>query len=103
MRGVKLPLKQYGTTLHDQERFVFNLLDGTTSDAKPLDLGSPKWDTMMEYAAYTVKAVNAHDKVVAGLKEAINQIEYLHGKFQATGTGNTFITKAQSILKEVGE
>ena len=36
--------------------------------------------------------------IVSSLQEAINQIKYLHGKFQETGTGNAVIARLQSAL-----
>lgn len=42
--------------------------------------------------------VNAHDALVEALKEAELQIQYLHEKFQATGTGATVLHKIRAAL-----
>lgn len=48
-----------------------------------------------------VVAVNGRDEMVAALREAELQIDYLHGKFQTTGTGATTLAKIRSILAVV--
>jgi hypothetical protein len=57
-------------------------------------------------AALIVLAVNNHEKLVAALREAILQVEYLHAKFQETGSGNAVLAQARAALdpsKETGE
>lgn len=41
------------------------------------------------------------DRLVEALEEAILQIEYLHKRFETTGSGNSTITKAKEALKAV--
>lgn len=36
----------------------------------------------------------------SGIKDAINQIEYLHEKFQETGTGNAVISRLRGLIYE---
>ncbi|MRI57466.1 hypothetical protein D8770_26570 [Methylobacterium sp. DB1607] len=48
-----------------------------------------------------VVAVNSRDEMVAALREAELQIDYLHDKFQTTGTGSTVLAKIRSILAVV--
>jgi hypothetical protein len=43
-----------------------------------------------------------HAEMVAALREARLQIEYLHEKFQATGTGETTLHKIKSALAAAG-
>jgi len=63
-------LKQAGTKIHDGERFIFELLDGSSiSDAKPLDVGHENWDIMMKYAEDVIRAVNCHEELLAVAKE----------------------------------
>lgn len=45
-----------------------------------------------------VRAVNAHDDLVKALEEARLQIEYLHDKFQQTGTGNLVLARIEATL-----
>lgn len=45
-----------------------------------------------------VRAVNSHDEMVSALRDAELQIDYLHGKFQATGTGEATLLKIRRAL-----
>lgn len=45
------------------------------------------------------RLLSMNKEVVDLLKEARNQIEYLHGKFQATGTGNAVIARIDEALE----
>jgi hypothetical protein len=72
---MKLPFEQRGTLVHDQDRFIFELLDGShTSAAKPLEVGHPSWDTMMEYADFIIRACNSHDELLAACKIALKHL-----------------------------
>ena len=49
------------------------------------------------------KRWNSHPELVEALEEAKLQIEYLHGKFKETGTGNAVLTKIEQALSKVKE
>ncbi|MFK4647174.1 hypothetical protein ABIF96_005748 [Bradyrhizobium ottawaense] len=53
-------------------------------------------------AAFIVKAVNNHEALVDRLKEARLQIEYMHSKFDETGTGNAVLARINATLSDVG-
>lgn len=40
------------------------------------------------------------DELIQGCEEAIKQIEYLHGKFKETGTGNAVIAYLESLIQK---
>lgn len=39
-------------------------------------------------------------ELLDALRECLNQIEYLHGKFKKTGTNETVISRTQTILQK---
>lgn len=41
---------------------------------------------------------NSYPALLEALQEAKNQIEYLHSKFQATGSGNAVISRIKGLL-----
>ena len=49
-----------------------------------------------DYAALRARVARLEE----ALKEARLQIEYLHGKFQATGSGNAVLARIDSALEE---
>ena len=49
-------------------------------------------------AAFIVRACNSHDELVAACKEAFNQIQYLHEKFQVTGSGCQVLAKLETAI-----
>ncbi len=49
-------------------------------------------------AALIDRAVNAHDDLIEALREAERQIEYLHGKFQETGSGNQVLARIRAAI-----
>ena len=51
-------------------------------------------------AAFIVTACNAHYNLVEALGNARLEIEYLHGKFQETGTGNATINHIAAALSK---
>ena len=51
-------------------------------------------------AAFIVTACNAHYNLVEALGNARLEIEYLHGKFQETGTGNATINHIDAALSK---
>ena len=51
-------------------------------------------------AAFIVTACNAHYNLVEALGNARLEIEYLHGKFQETGTGNATINQIDAALSK---
>jgi hypothetical protein len=53
-----------------------------------------------ENIAFVLLAVNSHDALVEALKEASLQIEYLHEKFQPTGSGNGLLARINAALKD---
>lgn len=53
-------------------------------------------------AAFIVKAVNNHEALVERLKEACLQIEYMHSKFDETGSGNAVLARINATLSAVG-
>lgn len=50
---------------------------------------------------YIVEACNNYPKAVDLLREAILQIEYLHNKFQETGSGNSVLSKLKTFVDGV--
>ena len=85
---MKLPFVQHGTLIHDQERFIAEILDGQTSDAKPIEVGSPNWNLMMKYGTFIVRACNAHDDLVAVLLRCRD----------ALGSRKTIVAKIDAAL-----
>jgi hypothetical protein len=67
------PIKQYGTKFHDAERFVCQILDGTsTSDAKEAEPGDPNWRLMAEtYGDELVKRWNAYEVLYSACESMI--------------------------------
>lgn len=49
-------------------------------------------------ATALVCAVNERESMIEALREAERQIEYMHEKFQATGTGETVLARIRSVL-----
>lgn len=49
-------------------------------------------------AEFIVRACNAHDELVMALQDGRTQIEYLHQKFQATGSGNGTLARIDAAL-----
>lgn len=52
-----------------------------------------------DMAAALAHRYNCHEQMVEAVAEAKLQIEYLHGKFQATGTGNAVLAKLQAAIE----
>jgi hypothetical protein len=52
---------------------------------------------------YLVHACNNYPKLVDALRDAKLQIEYLHRKFSATGSGNAVLASLEHFLRELGE
>ena len=44
-----------------------------------------------------------HDKLVEAVREALQQIEYLHAKFNPTGTGEAVIARLTAALTSTRE
>lgn len=46
---------------------------------------------------------NKNSKLLDCIQEAILEIEYLHNKFQETGTGNTVVAKLKAAIEDLFE
>jgi hypothetical protein len=103
-----LPGELMGAKLDD---FVRQDAEGLLYDLNRLEeismtfIDDPKW--VNDFAvALTIRKImeqrNAaerqRDEAVALLRDATNQIAYLHGKFQETGSGNCIIQRCISFL-----
>lgn len=47
---------------------------------------------------WPAKAVSEREAMIEALREAERQIEYLHEKFQSTGTGEAVLARIRSVL-----
>jgi hypothetical protein len=56
------------------------------------------WNRGPETAAYIVHAANLYPELVEALEGAETQIQYLHDKFQETGSGNAELARIRTIL-----
>ena len=65
-------------------------------------LGQETVEERESNAAFIVKAVNNHQKLVEALIEAEKQIEYLHEKFKPTGSGANVLAKIDIALTAAG-
>lgn len=50
-------------------------------------------------AEIVANAINHVDALADALEECLLQIEYLHGKFKETGSGNSALSSGQAALK----
>lgn len=64
----------------------------------PADLADALVKNNAEVEQLRERVKELEGAITLSLQEAINQIEYLHGKFQETGTGNAVIARLQSAL-----
>jgi hypothetical protein len=52
-------------------------------------------------AAHIVRCVNAHDELVAALRDCVLQIEYFQGKWKETGSGVATLAQARAAIAKV--
>lgn len=57
-------------------------------------------DRLFEAIGRVNMLIEQRDELVGALQSAINQVEYLHRKFQETGSGNGFIAQCQQLLSK---
>jgi hypothetical protein len=56
------------------------------------------YDAFIDMTHFARQLERQRDEAVALLRDATNQIAYLHGKFQETGSGNSVIQRCISFL-----
>lgn len=102
-----LPWKMEMETHFDSDEQYFRSVVGP--DGKTIclagfaiSMGSSDDETFAN-SAFIVKAVNSYAKLVNALKESRAQIEYLHDKFQETGSGNAILARIDAALAPSGE
>jgi hypothetical protein len=77
-------------------------------DSRPFDTPEDCWnegglffsvaeDSLDLVEEYTVPKTETNE-LIAMLIECVCQIEYLHDKFQETGTGNTVLSRAKALI-----
>jgi len=64
------------------------------------DWGKKEYREASDNAIHLAKCWNMHEELVQAVEQAKMQIEYLHEKFQETGSGNAVLSKLDRVLEK---